>query len=69
MSARYIAAAVLVASAICLFVLPPPVTPAEPQVAATNIDFDALHSQATAALEILQNSHQRRVASVAGESF
>ena len=69
MSARYVAAAVLVASAICLFVLPAPVTPADPQVAAINIDFDALHSQAAAALETLKNSHQPRVASVAGESF
>jgi hypothetical protein len=42
--------------------------PAEPQQAEV-IDFDALHAQATAALETLQQSHERRLASVAITAF
>jgi hypothetical protein len=60
---------VVVTVALCLMALPKPYMPAESQVAASEIDFGALRSQAAAALDALKNSHQSRVASVAAESF
>jgi hypothetical protein len=60
---------VAVACALCLLALPQPQAPAEPQVAADQIDFDALHAQAKGALEALQDSHEPRVASVDNAAF
>jgi hypothetical protein len=41
----------------CLFAVAQPPAPAEPQQVARQIDFDALHAQAAAALTALQQSH------------
>jgi len=59
------------ACALCLLALPqPPVpAPAEPQVGATQIDFDALRAEAKGALEALRQSHEPRLASAAGAAF
>ncbi len=60
---------VAAACAFCLLALPQPPAPAEPQVSAAQIDFDALHAQARGALEALQQSHEPRVASAASAAF
>jgi hypothetical protein len=57
------------ACALCLLALPQPPAPVEPQVAAAQIDFDALHAQAQGALEALQRSHEPRLASAASAAF
>ncbi len=44
----------------CLLAIPQPPAPAKPQIAAAQIDFDALHMQAVAALENLQQSQERQ---------
>lgn len=44
----------------CIFAISQPPAPVEPQVVAAQIDFDALHTQAVAALEMLQQSHERQ---------
>jgi hypothetical protein len=44
----------------CLFAIPQPPAPAEPQIAATQIDFDALHAKAISALEKLQQLNERQ---------
>ena len=52
----------------CVFDVPQSPAPAEPQQAEA-IDFEALHEQVAAALNALQQSHEQRVASVAGTEF
>jgi hypothetical protein len=59
MRVRFVALVFAVCGA-CLFAIPQPPAPAEPQIAAAQIDFDALHIQAAAALEVLQQSHERQ---------
>ena len=53
---------VAIACALCLLALPQPPAPAESQVSAAQIDFDALRAEAKGALEALQQSPQRRAA-------
>ena len=68
MRARFIALMI----AVCgVFVLatPQPTVSVEPQETAAQIDFDALHAQATAALETLQQSVQRQAALQAAVEF
>jgi hypothetical protein len=60
---------VAAACALGLLALPQPPVPAEPQVAAAQIDFDALHAEARGALEALQQSHEPRLASAASAAF
>jgi hypothetical protein len=60
---------VAIACALCLLALPQPPAPAEPQVSAAEIDFDALHAEAKGALEALQQRHEPRVASAASAAF
>ncbi len=60
---------VAIACAFCLLALPQPPAPAEPQVSAAEIDFDALHAEAKGALEALQQPHEPRVASAASAAF
>ena len=57
MSVRLLALAVAVCGA-CLFAIQQPPAPAEPQQTAEQIDFGALHAQATAALAALQRSQE-----------
>jgi hypothetical protein len=52
---------VAAACAFCLLALQKPPAP-EPQVAATQIDFDALHAEAKGALDALRQSSQRQAA-------
>jgi hypothetical protein len=52
----------------CLLATPQSPAPAEPQQVEV-IDFEALRAQATAAMETLQQSHERRLASVATTTF
>jgi hypothetical protein len=62
---------VVLSLAVCgagLFAAPQSPAPAEPEQAEV-IDFVALRAQATAALETLQQSHERRLASVATVAF
>jgi hypothetical protein len=68
MRIRFIALTLAVCG-VCLFAIPQSPAPAEPQQAAAQIDFDALHAQAADALTVLQLSHERRMASVTGEDF
>jgi hypothetical protein len=58
MRVRYFVVAA--ACAICLLALPQPPAPVGPQVAAAQIDFDALHAEAKGALEALQHPSQRQ---------
>ena len=67
MRVRFVALTLAVCGA-CLFAIPQPLAPAEPQQAAA-IDFDALRVQATAALETLQHSQEQRVASATSTEF
>ncbi|HEY6025206.1 MAG TPA: hypothetical protein VIV34_13630 [Pseudolabrys sp.] len=60
---------VAAACALCLLALPQPSAPAEPQEAAMQIDFDALHAQAKGALEALRQTQQRQVASASSTEF
>ncbi len=53
---------ILVACAMGISALARLPAPAEPQVAAAPIDFDALHRQAHDALEQLRQSGERRLA-------
>jgi len=52
----------------CLFAVPQAPAPAEPQQAEA-IDFDALRAQARVALETLQQSQERRLASATSTAF
>jgi len=61
-------AVTVIACGACLFATPQSPAPADPQQAEA-IDFDALHAQAAAALEALQQSQERRLASVATTAF
>ena len=67
MRVRLIALAVA-ACAACFFAVPQPPAPAGPQRAEA-IDFDALRAQARAALETLQQSRERRLASAGSGEF
>jgi len=60
---------VAIACAFCLLALPQPPAPAELQVSATQIDFDALRAEARGALEALQQSHEPQLASAASAAF
>jgi hypothetical protein len=60
MRVRYLLVAA--ACAFCLLTLSRPQAPAEPQVSATKIDFDALHAQAESALEALRQSPRHQPA-------
>ena len=60
---------VAIACAFCLLALPQPPAPAESQVSAATIDFEALRAEAKTALEALQQSHEPRVASAASAAF
>jgi hypothetical protein len=63
-----LAVVTLIACGACLFGTPQSPTPAEPQRVEA-IDFDALRAQAAAALETLQQSRERQLASVARTAF
>jgi len=67
MRLRFIVATLAVCAA-CVFDIPQSRAPAEPQRAEA-IDFDALHAEAAAALNGLQQSRERRLASVTGPKF
>jgi hypothetical protein len=67
MRVRFVAIALVFCGAY-LSATPQLPTPAEPQHAET-IDFDALRAQAAAALETLQQSRERQLASVARTAF
>lgn len=72
MSVRLLAIAAAVTVCAALFVaMPRPSTSAEQsnEAVSASIDFDALRAQAVAALEALQQSHERRVASVAANAL
>jgi hypothetical protein len=60
---------VAAACAACLLALPQPPAPPEPQVAAAQIDFDALRAEAKGALDALQRPHESRVASAISAAF
>jgi hypothetical protein len=53
---------VAVACALSLLALPQPPAPAEPQVSAAQIDFDALRAEANGALDALRQASQRQAA-------
>jgi hypothetical protein len=61
MRVRYLAVAAL-ACTLSLLVMPQSTETAEPQKTVAQVDFDALHAQANAALETLRQSQQRRLA-------
>lgn len=63
-----LAVVTLIACGACLFATSQLPTPADPQHVEA-IDFDALRAQATAALETLQQSRERQLASVARSAF
>ena len=67
MRIRFISITLAVCAA-CFFDIPQSRAPAEPQ-REDAIDFDALHAQAAAALYVLQQSHERRLASVVSTKF
>jgi hypothetical protein len=72
MSVRILAVAAIVTFCTALFVaMPRPSTPAEvsTEVAAVEIDFDALRAEAAAALRALEQAHERRVASADVTAF
>ena len=54
---------------LSLIVIPQVPAPAEPQDVASEIDFDMLHSQATAALESLRQLRDSQVASAVATDF
>jgi hypothetical protein len=66
--ARFVVLAIALCGAF-LLVIPQPTAPVEPRETAAQIDFDALHAQATDALTTLQLSHERRIAGVVVEEF
>jgi hypothetical protein len=57
MRVRYLTIVAAVCGA-CIFAIPETPMPVDSQIAAAKIDFDALHTQAVAALEKLQQSHE-----------
>ncbi|HET9176516.1 MAG TPA: hypothetical protein VFN84_09175 [Pseudolabrys sp.] len=67
MRVRLVAVALVLCGA-CLLTSPRSPAPAEPQPAEA-IDFDALRAQAAVALETLQQSRERQLASVARSAF
>jgi hypothetical protein len=68
MRARLIVLSLAVCGA-CLSAVPQAPAPAESQQAAEVINFNALRAQAIVALEALQQSRERRLASVAKPAF
>jgi hypothetical protein len=68
MRARFIALAIAVCG-IFVLAIPQPTVSVEPQETAAQIDFDALHAQATAALAALQQSGQIQAALQAAVEF
>ena len=68
MRAGFIALTIAIC-AVVVIVFPRPTMPVEPQETVTQIDFDALHAQAAAALDALQQSHERHLASVETATF
>jgi hypothetical protein len=64
---RFVAVALVLCGA-CLLVTRQSPAPVEPQRAET-IDFDALRAQTAVALETLQQSRERQLASVARTAF
>jgi hypothetical protein len=64
---RFISVTLAVCAA-CVFDIPQSRAPAEPQQEEA-IDFDALHAQAAAALNVLQQSNERQLASVGSRKF
>jgi hypothetical protein len=68
MRAGFIALTIAICVAV-VFAFPQPTAPVEPQQTVAQIDFDALHAQAAAALEALQQSHERHLASVDTATF
>jgi len=72
MPVRILAAAAIVTFFAALFVVTPrPSTSAEVshETAAVAIDFDTLRAEATAALQALEQSRERRVASAEAEAL
>jgi len=72
MSLRYLAVAGAILACASLYLLMPrPSAPAEltAEAAAASVDFDALHAQAAAALESLEQSRAQRVASADAAGF
>lgn len=72
MSMRIFVAAAASIMCVGLFAMAPrpsAFVPPAAEMAAAEIDFDALRAEATAALEALQRSHDRRLASAAPASF
>jgi hypothetical protein len=67
MRVRLVGVALVLCGAF-LFTIAQSPPPAETQRAET-IDFDALRAQAAVALETLQRSRERQLASVAGSAF
>ncbi len=67
MRVRYLLVAA--ACAFCLLALPQPPAPAEPQVSAAQIDFDALRAEAKGALDALQQSREPQVALAVSAAF
>jgi hypothetical protein len=59
---KYLLPLVIVACTVCLSAVPELPVAAERLDAVAQIDFDALHMQATTALEKLRQSHERRIA-------
>jgi len=68
MRVRLVALTLAIAG-VCLFAGSQLPAPAQPQQQAEAIDFDALRTQAQAALTSLQQSRDARVASVASTAF
>jgi len=67
MRIRFVAVTLALCAA-CVFDIPQSSPPVESRQAEA-IDFDALRAQATAALNALEQSHERRMASVTGTAF
>jgi hypothetical protein len=69
MLSRFVALATVVVCVAALQSGPRSIVAVEPQQTAMQIDFDSLHTQATAALESLQLAHERRLASIEAAEF
>ena len=65
----YLLPVILVVCGTALSALAEMSVPAERQEIVARIDFDALHSQANAALEQLRQSRERRMASASAAVF
>jgi hypothetical protein len=65
----YLLPLMLVACGTALSAMAELTVPLEQQIAVAQIDFDALHSQANAALEKLRQSQDRRMAQASAAVF